>query len=104
MLYVLDVNPRPWRSVDMLSGKLSSSTVFSPIVSDEKVVWRYRFRELFRKRNRKNVSYKLCKLLTDSSYVCCTALYDRMDTKPFLIQRRNDWKGLGMLFLNKIKG
>lgn len=103
-LYVLDVNPRPWRSVDMLSGKLSYSTVFSPIISDEKVVWRYRFRELFRKRNRKNVSYKLCKLLTDSNYVCCTALYDRMDTKPFLIQRRNDWRGLWMLLLNKIKG
>ena len=93
-LYLLDINPRPWRSVDMLAGKLGDSTVFHPEALDHKVVWRYRYRELFRRKNKKNISYSDCKILAKGRMVTQVALYDKKDRKPIRIQRKNDFKDL----------
>lgn len=99
-LYLLDINPRPWRSVDILKAKLGSSTVFNPKVSDRKAVWRYPYRELFRRKNRKNVSYKICKALT-RGYKTTTqiALHDKNDPRPCRMQRKADFHD----FVNKLK-
>ena len=102
MLYVLDVNPRPWRSVDMLAGKLGDSTVFSPMATDTRVVWRYPYRELFCRKNRKNVSYKLCRLVAPGQFVTQLALNDKTDKAPFQKQRRSDRKELLKLIGQKI--
>lgn len=102
VLYILDVNPRPWRSVDMLAGKLGDSTVFSPLVTDIKVVWRYPYRELFRRKNRKNVSYKSCKLIAPGLFETQLALDDKTDRVPFQIQRGIDRKELLRLIGKKI--
>lgn len=93
-LYVLDINPRPWRSVDMLAGKLGDSTVFSPETIDKKVVWRYPYRELFRRKNRKNVSYKLCKSIASGHAVTQRALDDKTDRAPYQKQKGKDRKEL----------
>lgn len=93
-LYLLDINPRPWRSVDMLNGKLGESTVFHPVPLDCKVVWRYRYRELFRRKNKKNVSYADCKSVARGNMVTQLALYDERDGKPARIQRKEDFKDL----------
>lgn len=93
-LYLLDINPRPWRSVDMLNGKLGESTVFHPVPLDCKVVWRYRYRELFRRKNKKNVSYADCKSVAKGNMVTQLALYDKKDRKPARIQRKGDLKDL----------
>lgn len=89
-LYLLDINPRPWRSVDMLKGKLGDSTVFHPVISNEKVVWRYRYRELFRQKNSNNVSYSICKSIANDRMKTQSALYDIQDCKPYLIQWKRD--------------
>ena len=102
MLYVLDVNPRPWRSVDMLAGKLGDSTVFSPMATDTKVVWRYPYREIFRRKNKKNVSYKLCKLVAPGKFVTQLALDDKTDIMPYRRQRGSDRRELFRLISQKI--
>ena len=93
-LYLLDINPRPWRSVDMLAGKLGNSSVFHPQPLECKIVWRYRYRELFRRKNKKNISYSDCKTLAKGRMVTQEALHDKKDRKPIRIQRRNDVKDL----------
>ena len=90
LLYVLDVNPRPWRSVDMLAPKLGDSTVFSPETVDIKVVWRYPYRELFRGKNKKNVPYKLCKSLSSGHFVTQKALKDEADMTPYKKEAAKD--------------
>ena len=102
VLYVLDVNPRPWRSVDMLAGKLGDSTVFSPMATDTRVVWRYPYRELFRRKNRKNVSYKSCKVVAPGHFVTQLALNDKTDKAPYQKQRSFDRKELLKLIGQKI--
>lgn len=93
-LYLLDINPRPWRSVDMLAGKLGDSTFFHPEALGCKVVWRYRYRELFRRKNNKNVSYADCKSLASGNMVTHFALCDKKDRKPARMQRKMDFKDL----------
>lgn len=101
-IYVLDINPRPWRSADMLAGKLNNSTVFSPVVSSAKVIWRYRYRELLRKKNGRNVSYRLCKSLAPGRFVTQLALYDHADRTPYQRQRQEDWHDFVSLIRKKI--
>ena len=102
MLYVLDINPRPWRSVDMLAAKLGDSTVFSPKPVDLKVVWRYPYRELFRGKNGKNVSYKMCKSLSPGQFATQHALKDDNDKNPYKRQVAKDRKDLLKLIRQKI--
>ena len=91
-LYLLDVNPRPWRSVDMLLPKLGDSSVFQPILHDVKVVWRYPYRELLGRKNKLNPSYRACRKLAHGPMKTQWALYDPMDRRPFASQARMDWK------------
>lgn len=102
-MYVLDINPRPWRSADMLAGKLGMSTVFAPSVSDARVVWRYPYREVMRRKNKKNVSYKLCKAMAPGCAVTQLALFDRSDNAPFYRQMREEWKDFLRLVTRKIQ-
>ena len=102
VMYVLDINPRPWRSVDMLAGKLGDSTIFSPMVSSVNVIWRYPYRELLRRKNRRNVSYKLCKLIAPGEFVTQFALKDNDDKAPYQRQLVNDRRELLRLIRQKI--
>ena len=103
VLYMLDINPRPWRSVDMLAGKLGDSTVFSPKLNDTKVLWRYPFRELLRKKNNKNISYKLCKSIAPGHFVTHLALNDESDRAPYRKQKEKDRKDLLDLIMKRIQ-
>lgn len=99
-LYLLDVNPRPWRSVDMLTVKLGDSTIFAPSLNDNKVEWHYCYRELFAKKNNKNVSTKVCRQLTmGNGFVRHETLFDKNDREPLKQQRRLDFND----FLKKLK-
>lgn len=102
-LYLLDINPRPWRSVDMLSAKLGNSTVWNPEISDGSVQWRYPFRELFCYSNSKSVPYKVCRAMASAEHIeCCRSLFDRQDGKPYRKQRRHDWSWLLKVLLQKL--
>ena len=95
-LFLLDINPRPWRSSDMLAAKIKGSTIFQPIISDKKIVWRYRYRELNSGINKKNVSYSTCKELTKGYKTKSQqTLYDTKDIKPYIYQWKQD---VGELF------
>ena len=102
VLYVLDVNPRPWRSADMLASKLGDSTVFSPMATEIRVEWRYPYRELFRRKNRKNVSYKICNSVAPGKFVTQRALYDKSDMEPYRRQKGKDRRDLFKLLGQKI--
>lgn len=100
--YLLDVNPRPWRSVDMLAGKLGNSTVFSPKATNELVIWRYPYRELLRRKNKKNVSYKLSRLIAPGRFVTLFALKDKADRMPTRKQNNKDRKDMLRLVRKKL--
>ena len=103
-LFLLDINPRPWRSADMLSVKIGDSTVFSPQVSKKCVEWRYPIKELFSFRNSNNVSYAVCKAITGNDcFIKYKALYDKSDNKPYRIQLRRDIKTMLNSFFRHIK-
>lgn len=102
-LFLLDVNPRPWRSVDMLSVKIGVSSVFSPLLKNDYVEWRYPAKELFSNKNRKNVPYALCRKITgNAGFIKFKALFDREDTKPYLIQRKRDIRSMMKSLLRRI--
>lgn len=94
-LYLLDVNPRPWRSSDMLLAKVGKSTIFNPLPIGKKVVWRYPYREMFARKNANNPRYSTCKSLTQG-YKTETQimLLDRRDVKPIIMQIKEDFKDL----------
>lgn len=95
VLFLLDINPRPWRSVDILSAKLGETSVFAPCVSESLAVWRYPYREVFSFQNKKNVPYHECRALTGRKRMKTVyALSDRKDKGPSKEQRKRDWKEL----------
>lgn len=105
-LYVLDVNPRPWRSSDMLTVKLGTSTIFSPQDTGVKVVWRYPYRDFmsYLSRNKNNVSCSDCKRLAQLSPTLeYCALSDPSDKRPQLETAKMDCKSFIQLFVNKLK-
>lgn len=88
-IYVLDVNPRPWGSINMLRGKIMDGSVFAPlkIRQNTLVRWRFPFKELFAITNKRNMSYRECrKYLKGIPTVNIIDLYDKSDIKPFLMQ------------------
>lgn len=102
-MYLLDINPRPWRSVDMLVGKISKGTIFNPVMSDLNVVWRYPTREISNRTNPKNTPYKICKTISKSKgreEKVVISLFDIYDIKPFLMQLLFDCK---MIFEHLLK-
>lgn len=101
-LFLLDANPRPWRSSEMLKCKLENkTTIFSPEKENNLVVWRYPYRELLSTKNTRNVSYRDCKRLSKGRHVkSIVSMYDNSDKKPFLYQLRNDVKAFFSLVLS----
>lgn len=103
-LFLLDINPRPWRSSDMLAAKLKESTVFNPIQIEKKVIWRYPYREIFAKKYANNVSYKVCKSLAKSqSTVTHYTLSDKHDWKPLFNQLILDFNDFFHKLLKRVK-
>lgn len=102
-LYLLDVNPRPWRSSEMLLGKLGkNSNIFNPIIRKGLVVWRYPYREMLSIKNGANVSYSDCYKISSCkkrNYV--VSLFDCHDLKPFLNLMRNDCVGFVKLIMGR---
>ena len=99
LLYLLDINPRPWRSADMLSVKLGNSTIFSPQLNDKKVEWIYPLKSLFSKSNPNNVPKKQCVDITgDVGFTRFVSLKDEIDPIPSRQQR----KKIIRAFLKKI--
>ena len=95
LMYLLDVNPRPWKSVDMLNGKLGKSSVFTPSVSDNTVIWRYPYKELSSRKNDMNVPYEECrKLACGNKNKMIFSLLDWDDLKPILMQCYYDTKSV----------
>lgn len=88
---VLDINPRPWGSSDMLRVKLGNSTVFSPKLNSYKVVWRKPVEEIVASHNKSNPSYSACKQITGTSgFKTAIALWYLSDMKPFLKNTREE--------------
>lgn len=87
-IYVLDINPRPWGSVSMLSRKCGTKGVFesNPELLT-KVCWRFPMKELMAFSNKSNVSYAECrKLKRLGHYKTTLDLWDWHDMKPFFMQ------------------
>ena len=94
-MYLLDINPRPWRSSDMLTAKLGDSTVFNPSPVNDKVVWRYPYRELFARKNSNNPPYSVCRsLVLNNNIITHIMLSDSLDKKPSRMQFKEDIKDL----------
>ena len=87
ILYVLDINPRPWGSSDMLRTKLASSTVYNPSLTNCRVVWRKMPLDSFvSNKTNNNLPHSRCKKITGTAgFKSSYALYDRKDPKPFFI-------------------
>lgn len=89
LLYLLDINPRPWRSSDMLTVKLGNSTIFDPNLKDCYVEWIYPWKAFLSKRNPRNVSRKQCKQVTGTdNYVRFVSISDSNDPNPTRQQKR----------------
>lgn len=90
LLYLLDINPRPWRSVDMLTVKLDRSTVFDPKPIDCYVEWQYPWKAFFSKKNSRNVSQNQCKQITGTdNFTKFVSMTDRKDPNPL---RQHKWE------------
>lgn len=87
-IYVLDVNPRPWGSISMLTAKCSPNGLFSneQVESTNQVCWRFPLKEIMALRNPKNVSYSVCRKLRKKRRKMVVDLWDKKDLKPFLMQ------------------
>lgn len=87
-MYVLDINPRPWGSVSMLTKKCRQNGVFEPNPDiDERICWRFPIKELMAFSNKNNVSYSKCsKMKGGNKYITMVDLWDKHDIKPFLMQ------------------
>lgn len=88
-LYLLDINPRPWRSSDMLMVKLGQSNIYDPVVSNINVEWTIPFDNLLCRLNKKNSTMKECIALTGkSNFVTIHPLEDVNDPIPYQKQKR----------------
>lgn len=87
-MYVLDINPRPWGSVSMLTKKCSGKGVFFPNPEPKtKVCWRFPVKELMSFGNKNNVDYSICrKMKKAAKYETMVDIWDLKDMKPFLMQ------------------
>lgn len=88
LLYVLDINPRPWGSVSMLTNKLKhSGNLWETDECSKPCCWHFPMKELFSLHNPLNVSYSnIRKMKNGVKYSKFIDLYDRHDLKPFFMQ------------------
>lgn len=86
-LFVLDINPRVWGSVGMLSKRFQHQSIFTGIsVNNNQICWRFPLKELWSIRNKKNMSYSKCKNLRTKNSITVIDLFDKSDLKPFFMQ------------------
>lgn len=84
-IYVLDINPRPWGSISILSPRCSDQSVFNKKKDSElSYCWHFPLKELASFRNKNNVKYKDCKKNAQRRKV--VDLFDKDDLKPFFAQ------------------
>lgn len=88
-IYVLDINPRPWGSVSILSKYCKTATVFE---KEERhttkiVKWRFPLKEIFSFKNKNNLSYKeIANLYSGIKTATIIDLFSAKDIKPFIMQ------------------
>ena len=83
-IYVLDVNPRPWGSISILSRRYSKQSVFHKNAVDTLYyAWHFPLKELVSSRNKNNVNYSEFKRVKRSVVIDLLAWND---LKPFLAQ------------------
>ena len=90
-LFVLDINPRPWGSSDMLRVKLGDTTVFQPSPTNNFVAWKKLPADfLVSSKTNNNIPHQICKTITgNSGFKTIYALYDRKDIRPFMAYLKN---------------
>ena len=88
LLYVLDVNPRPWGSVSMLTSHLDpNGSLWEKKKENILVQWRFPLKEILSFKNRLNVPYSLIRnIKLGRHYINTVDLLDRKDMIPFLMQ------------------
>lgn len=86
--YILDVNPRPWGSISILSPKCKTKSLFDKHFTpdDVKVAWRFPFKEIFSIKNKYNVSYHDIGAITPCNSIITVDLYEKDDPRPFFMQ------------------
>lgn len=87
--FVLDVNPRPWGSVSLMTpkGDCADSNIFqSNLRQPRNARWRFPLKELFSIRNKNNVSFSQCRLIEGKNRKTIIDLWDSKDPKPFMMQ------------------
>lgn len=84
-IYVLDINPRPWGSISILTPKCVDVSVFREKKDiGKRCCWHFPLKEVVSFRNKNNVAYKECKNIGRGIRVI--DLFDKKDVKPFLAQ------------------
>ena len=84
-IYVLDINPRPWGSISILTPKCVDVSVFREKKDiGKRCCWHFPLKEAVSFRNKKNVNYKECGKLGRG--ISVIDLFDKKDVKPFLAQ------------------
>ena len=90
-LFMLDMNPRPWKSSDMLSVKLGTSTVFHPVPTGRNVSWRIPFADWRSGKNPKNPPRDYCPPeARNTRYKRMTAVFSIKDLRPYMASLRED--------------
>jgi len=93
LLYLLDINPRPWRSSDMLTVKLGNSTIFHPVINNQYVEWIYPLKALFSKKNPNNISKRQCIVITGNQHFqTYVSMSDKNDPNPSKQQKKRAFK------------
>lgn len=84
-IYVLDINPRPWGSISILTPKCVDVSVFREKKDiGKRCCWHFPLKEAVSFRNKKNVNYKECGKLGRG--ISVIDLFDKKDVKPFFAQ------------------
>ena len=84
-IYVLDINPRPWGSIAILTPKCVDASVFREKKdTGKRCCWHFPLKEAVSFCNKKNVSYKECRKI--GCGISVIDLFDKKDVKPFFAQ------------------
>lgn len=82
--YVLDINPRPWGSSEMLEVKIQGTTVYEPKMTGCRAVWKKSLADIYASKNPRNPSRRVCREITGTdNYRSVQYLLDRNDIRPF---------------------
>ncbi len=87
--YILDVNPRPWGSISIMTPKGANKNGNLFIHSDNQernAFWHFPLKELMSVKNRRNISFKKCRSMMSPRKEPIIDLWDKNDFKPFFMQ------------------